>query len=86
MWIYCRLPIIQGGTTAFLIPTLVILQTQFPPCEEVVNEETTEDDRREIWQERMRLIQGTIAVSSLLQVLFGLTGKVKLDFDALGII
>lgn len=69
-----RLPIVQGGTTSYLIPTIAIISTRYEACE-ALPEDLTEAQRREVWQERMREIQGTIAVSAVVQVLVGFTGE-----------
>uniref|UniRef100_A0A0A1WXM8 Solute carrier family 23 member 2 n=1 Tax=Zeugodacus cucurbitae TaxID=28588 RepID=A0A0A1WXM8_ZEUCU len=72
-----RLPIVQGGTISFLVPTLAILalpQWKCPPVEEINALE--EDDRVELWQIRMRELSGAIAVSALVQVVLGYTGLV----------
>lgn len=73
----CRLPIVQGGTTSYLIPTIAIISTRYEACE-ALPEDLTEAQRREVWQERMREIQGTIAVSAVVQVLVGFTGLIGL--------
>lgn len=72
-----RLPIVQGGTISFLVPTLAILalpQWKCPPVEEI--DALEEDDRVELWQIRMRELSGAIAVSALVQVVLGYTGLV----------
>ncbi|XP_011195055.1 solute carrier family 23 member 2 [Zeugodacus cucurbitae] len=72
-----RLPIVQGGTISFLVPTLAILalpQWKCPPVEEINALE--EDERVELWQIRMRELSGAIAVSALVQVVLGYTGLV----------
>lgn len=71
----CRLPIVQGGTISFLVPTLAILNLprwRCPP-EEVMNGLSTEN-RTEIWQSRMRELSGAIAISALVQVFIGFCG------------
>ncbi|XP_008557159.1 solute carrier family 23 member 1 isoform X2 [Microplitis demolitor] len=73
----CRLPLVQGGTISFLVPTLAILslpQWKCPP-EEVLNEMSPEN-RTELWQVRMRELSGAIAVSALFQVIIGFGGIV----------
>lgn len=72
-----RLPIVQGGTISFLVPTLAILalpQWKCPSVEEINALE--EEDRVELWQIRMRELSGAIAVSALVQVVLGYTGLV----------
>lgn len=78
-----RLPLVQGGTISFLVPTLAILslpQWKCPPPE-ILNE-LSSANRTEIWQIRMRELSGAIAVSSLFQVIVGFGGIVfKLLFE-----
>ncbi|XP_017305007.1 solute carrier family 23 member 2 isoform X5 [Diaphorina citri] len=73
----CRLPIVQGGTISFLVPTLAILhlpQWQCPAEEQMNN--MTSEERTELWQVRMRELSGAIAVSALVQVFIGVFGVV----------
>ncbi|XP_054725358.1 solute carrier family 23 member 2 [Anastrepha obliqua] len=72
-----RLPIVQGGTISFLVPTLAILalpQWKCPAVEQI--DALNEDERKELWQIRMRELSGAIAVSALVQVVLGYTGLV----------
>ncbi|XP_001358201.4 solute carrier family 23 member 1 [Drosophila pseudoobscura] len=72
-----RLPIVQGGTISFLVPTLAILalpQWKCPPQAEM--DAMAEDERQELWQVRMRELSGAIAVSAMVQVILGYTGLV----------
>ncbi|KAJ7386661.1 hypothetical protein OS493_006666 [Desmophyllum pertusum] len=75
-----RLPIVQGGTASFLIATFAVLslpQWACPKPEETFN--STESSfiySDEIWQPRMREIQGAIMVSSLFQIVIGFTGLI----------
>ncbi|XP_049305370.1 solute carrier family 23 member 2 [Bactrocera dorsalis] len=72
-----RLPIVQGGTISFLVPTLAILalpQWKCPSVEDI--DALDEEDRVELWQIRMRELSGAIAVSALVQVVLGYTGLV----------
>jgi len=71
-----RLPIVQGGTFSFIVPTLAILSTSFAPCEEVYARNLTQPELTEEWQVRMREVQGAIVVSSLAQMLIGFTGVI----------
>lgn len=72
-----RLPIVQGGTISFLVPTLAILSLPQWKCPSV-NEisQMDDDEREELWQIRMRELSGAIAISALLQVFIGYTGLV----------
>lgn len=83
-----RLPVIQGATFTFLVPTLAILslpQWTCPSDFEIISGRSTNSTYRhlrvvaeaeytEVWQSRMREIQGAIIVSSLVEVFLGLTG------------
>jgi len=71
-----RLPIVQGGTFSFLVPTFAILslpEWKCPSAEAMTN--MTYEDKTELWQLRMREIQGAIIVASLFQVAMGMFGK-----------
>ncbi|KAK3085448.1 hypothetical protein FSP39_003460 [Pinctada imbricata] len=77
-----RLPIIQGGCHKF-IPAITALmsipQWRCPTDDSLAGSANTTlnvtlDDSREIWQSRMREIQGGIMIASLTQVLIGCTG------------
>lgn len=77
----CRLPIIQGGTFTFVAPTLAILSLESKwsrPCpdfgDEALWENLDEEERQELWQERMREVQGAICVASIVQLVIGYTG------------
>uniref|UniRef100_A0A7G3B8Z5 Putative xanthine/uracil transporter n=1 Tax=Lutzomyia longipalpis TaxID=7200 RepID=A0A7G3B8Z5_LUTLO len=74
----CRLPIVQGGTISFLVPTLAILhlpQWQCPDKEAM--SAMSFDEKEELWQVRMRELSGAIAVAALVQVFIGYTGFVE---------
>ncbi|CAH0397742.1 unnamed protein product [Chilo suppressalis] len=71
----CRLPIVQGGTISFLVPTLAILGLpawQCPAPE--VLEAMSDGERRAVWTSRMCELSGAIAVSAILQMVFGFFG------------
>ncbi|XP_015121949.1 solute carrier family 23 member 2 isoform X1 [Diachasma alloeum] len=73
----CRLPLVQGGTISFLVPTLAILnlpQWKCPPETEL--SAMSSEERTELWQIRMRELSGAIAVSALFQVFIGFFGIV----------
>lgn len=72
-----RLPIVQGGTISFLVPTLAILslpQWKCPTNEEFII--MNEIEKQDLWQSRMRELSGAIAISALLQVFIGYSGLV----------
>ncbi|XP_014203487.1 solute carrier family 23 member 2 [Copidosoma floridanum] len=71
----CRLPLVQGGTISFLVPTLAILNLPQWKCPEAsILEAKSADERTELWQVRMRELSGAIAVSALFQVIVGYGG------------
>ena len=77
----CRLPIIQGGTFTFVAPTLAILSLESKwsrPCPDFTDDtlwdNIREEERQELWQERMREVQGAICVASIVQLVIGYTG------------
>ncbi|XP_025197974.1 solute carrier family 23 member 2 isoform X2 [Melanaphis sacchari] len=73
----CRLPIVQGGTISFLVPTLAILklpQWRCPSMGSII--EMTSYDQEELWKVRMRELSGAIAVSAMFQVLLGYSGLI----------
>ncbi|KAK4026412.1 hypothetical protein OUZ56_015410 [Daphnia magna] len=74
-----RLPIVQGGTFAFLVPTFAILnlpEWSCPAPEVMAN--MTYEDKTELWQLRMREVQGAIVVASVFQLAIGVFGIVGL--------
>ncbi|XP_055586153.1 solute carrier family 23 member 2 [Uranotaenia lowii] len=73
----CRLPIVQGGTISFLVPTLAILNLPEWKCpsKDVISAMEAEQ-KTELWQVRMRELSGAIAVSALFQVFIGYSGIV----------
>lgn len=75
-----RLPIVQGGTFAFITPTFAILslpQWTCPKTEDNINSTISSlINNDDIWKPRMREIQGAIMVSSLFQIVIGFTGLV----------
>ncbi|KAF9823639.1 hypothetical protein SFRURICE_009184 [Spodoptera frugiperda] len=73
----CRLPIVQGGTISFLVPTLAILNLpmwQCPPAEEINS--MTDEEQKKVWMSRMCELSGAIAVSALFQVFLGYFGVI----------
>uniref|UniRef100_A0A6Q2YWM2 Uncharacterized protein n=1 Tax=Esox lucius TaxID=8010 RepID=A0A6Q2YWM2_ESOLU len=85
-----RLPILQGGTFSLITPTLAILalpKWRCPAPATISLQNTTGApliDSDEVWKSRMREIQGAILVSSLLQLVLGLSGLVGLVLKFIG--
>ncbi|XP_069619275.1 solute carrier family 23 member 1-like isoform X2 [Ranitomeya imitator] len=75
-----RLPILQGGTFAFLTPTLAMLSLPKWRCPEwtqnasLVN--ATSPEFVEVWQSRLREVQGAVMVASCFQILVGFSGLI----------
>nr|XP_004542218.2 solute carrier family 23 member 1 [Maylandia zebra] len=75
-----RLPILQGGTFALVTPAMALLSMPDWECPawtknaSLVN--TSSPVFIEVWQTRMRTLQGSIMVASLLQVLVGFSGLI----------
>ncbi|XP_069697558.1 solute carrier family 23 member 2-like isoform X2 [Periplaneta americana] len=73
----CRLPIVQGGTISFLVPTLAILNLPQWRCPDPeVLDAMDHVNRTELWQVRMRELSGAIAVSAIFQAAIGYFGIV----------
>ena len=76
------MPIIQGGTFSFFVPTFAILSLAEFKCPDTfdatnnkwTNSSMTYEDKTEEWQKRMREIQGAICVAAIFQVVMGFTG------------
>ncbi|XP_048774661.1 solute carrier family 23 member 1-like isoform X2 [Ostrea edulis] len=91
-----RLPIIQGVTFSFLTPTFTILALDKWKCPYVLAAkgewnvtsfplpDPGSPGHREIWQMRMREIQGTIMVSSVFQIIIGFSGIMGLILQFIG--
>ncbi|XP_078076162.1 xan_ur_permease domain-containing protein isoform X2 [Mustelus asterias] len=75
-----RLPILQGGTFTFLTPTLAMLSLPQYKCPEWTHNKTlvnTSDPIfHEVWQTRIREIQGAIMVAACLQIFVGFSGLI----------
>ncbi|XP_052749636.1 solute carrier family 23 member 2 [Galleria mellonella] len=73
----CRLPIVQGGTISFLVPTLAILGLPVWQCPtpEALSA-MTDAERRAVWTSRMCELSGAIAVSALFQLFLGYLGVI----------
>ena len=74
-----RLPIVQGGSFAYLVPILAILSLPENECPADFKQNgwgnLTYEEKTEEWQKRMRVIQGSITVASVFQVIVGYFGK-----------
>ncbi|NXR28961.1 S23A1 protein, partial [Cinclus mexicanus] len=75
-----RLPIIQGGTFAFLTPTLAMLSLPSWKCPSWTQNATlvnaSSPEFIQVWQTRMREVQGTIIVASCFQIFVGFSGLI----------
>ncbi|XP_072722746.1 solute carrier family 23 member 1-like isoform X6 [Ciconia boyciana] len=75
-----RLPIIQGGTFAFLTPTLAMLSLPMWKCPAWTQNATlvnaSSPEFIEVWQTRMREVQGAIIVASCFQIFVGFSGLI----------
>ncbi|XP_049869506.1 solute carrier family 23 member 2 isoform X2 [Pectinophora gossypiella] len=73
----CRLPIVQGGTISFLVPTLAILGLPAWQCPDAAAlAAMTQQQRRDTWTLRMCELSGAIAVSALFQLFLGYFGVI----------
>lgn len=88
-----RLPIIQSVSYSFVPPFMVLLalpKWTCVPCvkdPKLVNVTVTlcgSDDHVEIWEARLRELQGAVLVSSLLQIVVGFTGLVGFLMNFIG--
>lgn len=83
-----RLPILQGGTFSLITPTMAMLSTPEWKCPawtqnaSLVN--TSSPLFIEVWQTRLRAVQGSIMVASLLQILVGFSGLIGLLMRFIG--
>ncbi|CAJ1077433.1 solute carrier family 23 member 1-like [Xyrichtys novacula] len=75
-----RLPILQGGTFALVTPAMAMLSLPEWRCPAWTQNSTLVDpsspDFIEVWQTRLRSLQGSIMVASLLQILVGFSGLI----------
>ncbi|XP_022311362.1 solute carrier family 23 member 2-like isoform X1 [Crassostrea virginica] len=78
-----RLGIIQGGSHNFLAPVIAMMALDKWKCTEqelyfdslsVTSNTTITIDRDEVWQRRMREIQGNLMLASIVQLVLGCTG------------
>lgn len=68
-----RLPIVQGGTFTFLLPTFAILGVREEDCPTKAANATDEEIHAE-FRSRIQEIQGAVMVASVVQVVIGFTG------------
>ncbi|XP_061192833.1 solute carrier family 23 member 2-like [Saccostrea echinata] len=75
-----RLGIIQGGSHNFIAPIIAMMALDKWKCTEQelnvdeLNYNSTIIDRDDIWQKRMREIQGNLMLASVIQLVLGCTG------------
>ncbi|KAJ0061276.1 hypothetical protein NL108_014421, partial [Boleophthalmus pectinirostris] len=75
-----RLPILQGGTFSLVTPAMALLSLPELECPawtqnaSLVN--TSSPVFIEVWQSRLRTLQGSIMVASVLQILVGFSGLI----------
>ncbi|NXP14123.1 S23A1 protein, partial [Thinocorus orbignyianus] len=83
-----RLPIIQGGTFAFLTPTLAMLSLPKWKCPAWTQNATlvnaSSPEFIEVWQTRMRELQGAIIVASCFQIFVGFSGLIGILMRFIG--
>uniref|UniRef100_A0A8C8SX27 Solute carrier family 23 member 1-like n=1 Tax=Pelusios castaneus TaxID=367368 RepID=A0A8C8SX27_9SAUR len=75
-----RLPILQGGTFAFLTPSLAMLSLPNWRCpawtQNASQVNVTSPEFIEVWQSRMRELQGAIMVAACFQIFVGFSGLI----------
>ncbi|CAN9507678.1 unnamed protein product [Ophioblennius macclurei] len=75
-----RLPILQGGTFALVTPAMALLSLPEWKCPAWSQNATlvnaSSPEFIEMWQSRMRTLQGSIMVASLVQILVGFSGLI----------
>ncbi|CAL8262258.1 unnamed protein product [Merluccius merluccius] len=83
-----RLPILQGGTFTLLAPSMAMLSMPEWTCPAWTQNATLVNTSSpvfiEVWQSRMRALQGSIMVGSLFQVLVGFSGLIGLFMRFVG--
>ncbi|KAL5021137.1 hypothetical protein ScPMuIL_000292 [Solemya velum] len=86
-----RLPIIQGGCHKFIPAVAALMALEKWKCPDNSHQghsgfllNSTNADETEMWQSRMREIQGGIIVASLTQVLIGCTGLLGVILQFIG--
>ncbi|XP_029414730.1 solute carrier family 23 member 1-like isoform X2 [Nannospalax galili] len=75
-----RLPILQGGTFAFVAPSVAMLSLPSWKCPEwtlnASQVNTSSPEFIEEWQKRIRELQGAVMVASCVQILVGFSGLI----------
>ncbi|XP_047428964.1 solute carrier family 23 member 1-like isoform X1 [Mugil cephalus] len=75
-----RLPILQGGTFALVTPAMAMLSMPEWKCPDWTQDaslvNTSSPEYIEVWQTRLRTLQGSIMVASVLQILVGFSGLI----------
>ncbi|CAB3983632.1 solute carrier family 23 member 2-like isoform X1 [Paramuricea clavata] len=71
-----RLPIVQGSTFSYLVPTFAILSLPDYKCPKEMESDPTNSKFDGIWKIRIREIQGAIMVTSIIQIVIGFSGLV----------
>ncbi|XP_059916876.1 xan_ur_permease domain-containing protein [Gadus macrocephalus] len=83
-----RLPILQGGTFTLLAPSMAMLSMPEWTCPAWTQNATLVNTSSpvfiEVWQSRMRALQGSIMVGSLFQVVVGFSGLIGLFMRFIG--
>ncbi|KAM4573460.1 xan_ur_permease domain-containing protein [Odontesthes bonariensis] len=83
-----RLPILQGGTFTLLAPSMAMLSMPEWTCpawtQNASSVNTSSPEFIEVWQSRMRALQGSIIVGSLFQVFVGFSGLIGLFMRFIG--
>ncbi|XP_061495439.1 solute carrier family 23 member 1-like isoform X2 [Rhineura floridana] len=75
-----RLPILQGGTFAFLTPSLAMLSLPYWKCPQWTQNASLVDAASpefvDVWQTRIRELQGAIMVAACFQIFVGFSGLI----------
>ncbi|XP_074840069.1 solute carrier family 23 member 1-like [Carettochelys insculpta] len=83
-----RLPILQGGTFAFLTPSLAMLSLPNWKCpawtQNASQVNVTSPEFIEVWQSRIRELQGAIMVASCFQIFVGFSGLIGFVMQFIG--
>ncbi|XP_031420402.1 xan_ur_permease domain-containing protein isoform X2 [Clupea harengus] len=83
-----RLPILQGGTFTLLAPSMALLSMPEWACPAWTQNATLVNTSSpvfiDVWQSRMQVLQGSIMVGSLFQVLVGFSGLIGLFMRFIG--